>query len=133
MNAKGKTARWPEHRLALRLGGVVIAVFLIGMGYALNAAALGNNAIGVMLVVFNPVDAQENVIKAIFTSGARPVRPVFSSFVWIVFTDQEGSVGRMKQQGAIAAFDELPLTPTFAGCFSYVDPKKIKLIDLHPH
>ncbi len=52
--------------------------------------------------------------------------------VWVVAGDAEGFAGRLKRQGALAAYREMPFSPQIVGCFAYVDQKATALFTVRP-
>lgn len=109
------------HRLALGLFTGVAAVWLAVMGFLLHRAALPPEASGDMLAVFRPGTAQDDALFALLNAGGTPIRQTATGFVWIVTDSTPGLVGRLKQQGMVAAYRPLPFTPTVAGCFALPD------------
>ncbi len=111
------------HRLAVALFISVIVVWLAVMAIVMRAAALEPEASGTMLAVFDPGTPQDHIFASLTRAEARPVRPTAFGFIWIVNGDGPGLAGRLKQQGAIGAYRELPISPTIAGCFALADAK----------
>jgi hypothetical protein len=44
-------------------------------------------------------------------------------FIWVVAGDEPGLAGRLKAEGALGAYRELPVSPVIAGCFALADAK----------
>lgn len=107
------------HRLALGLFAGVIALWLVAMFVVMRDAALPASANGPMLVVFDPGTAADDAFAAITRAGAKPVRQSSLAFIWVV----DGNAGALKQQGALGAYRNLPISPTIAGCVAVVDAK----------
>ena len=105
------------HRLALALFAGVIAVWLIGMAVVMRHAALPADASGTMLAVFESLTRAE----------ARIVKPSGLSFIWVVAGDEPGLAGRLRREGALGAYRELPVSPVIAGCFAFADAKVASL------
>ena len=115
------------HRLAIALFISVIAVWLAIMAIVMRAAALAPEASGTMLAVFDPGTPEDDIFARLTRADARPVRPTAFGFIWIVAGDRAGLAGRLKQQGAIGAYRELPISPTIAGCFALADAKAAEM------
>lgn len=123
---------WPGHRLALGLAAFILAAGLLIMLGAMRSAALPPEAAGKMLAVFEPGSGDDEMFAAIIGAGARPVRRTWLPFVWVVAGDEAGLAGRLKQQGALGSYGELPFSPQIAGCFAYVDAKAMEIFNLRP-
>lgn len=120
------------HGLALWLAAAVLAASLIAMMAAVRAAALPPEASGKMLVVFQPGIAEDEIFARVVQAGGAPVRQTWLPFVWVVAADAPGFAGRIKAEGALGAYGELPFSPQLAGCFAYVDAKAMELFSLRP-
>ncbi len=114
---------WPGHRLALGLFIGVLAIWLAVMAAVMRDAALPPEASGPMLAVFEPGTPDDAIFASITRAGARPVRPSAFGFIWIVAGDEAGLAGRLKAEGALGAYRDLPISPTIAGCFAFADAK----------
>ena len=110
----------------------MLAVWLIGMAIVVRSAALGPEASGKMLAVFEPGTSQDRIFNTLVAAGGRPVRDTWLPFVWVVAGDESGFAGRLKQQGAVGAYGELPFAPAVAGCLAYADAKMAELFSLRP-
>ena len=115
--------RWPGHRLALGFFAAVLVVWLIVMAVLMRQAALPEDASGTMLVVFEPSIESQDAFARIVSAGARPIRATAFDFIWVVDGDESGLAGRLKQQGALGSYRNLPINPSIAGCFALVDAK----------
>jgi hypothetical protein len=124
--------RWPGHRLALALGGGVIAVWLAAMVLIVRASALPPDASGPLLAVFEPGRTSEEMFTVIVAAGGKPVRATWLPFVWSVAGQEPGLAGRLHEQGAIGAYAELPLALTLGGCMTYADAKISEMFSLRP-
>ncbi len=122
--------RWSGHRLAAALFVSVIVVWLAVMAVLMRQAALPPEASGTMLAVFDPGTAEDDIFARLTRADARPVRPTAFGFIWIVAGDRAGLAGRLKQQGAIGAYRELPISPTISGCFALADAKAADMFRL---
>jgi hypothetical protein len=115
--------RWPGHRFALGLFVSVLIAWLAAMAVLMRQAALPPEASGTMLAVFEPGTHGDQVFASIVASGAKPVRETAFGFIWVVSGEEAGLAGRLVEHGALGAYDELPLSPTIAGCFALADAK----------
>jgi len=113
--------RWSGHRLAIGLFVSVIVIWLGVMAAVMRAAALPPEATGTMLAVYDPGTSQDVIFASLTRADARPVRPTAFGFIWIVAGEKAGLAGRLREQGAIGAYRELPISPTIAGCFALAD------------
>jgi hypothetical protein len=123
---------WPAHRLALALALFVVLASVAGMAAAMRSAALPPEAAGKMLAVFEPGSPQDDLFARILAAGGKPVRRTWLPFVWVVEGEEPGLAGRLKQQGAIGSYAELPFSPQVAGCFAFADAKTVELFGLRP-
>jgi len=123
---------WPGHRLVLALAGAVLAVAIAAMTVSMHAAALPPEATGPMLAVFPASGSDDQVFAALIRAGGRPMRKTWVPGVWVVAGDRAGFVARLRAQGALAAYREMPFSPQIAGCFAYVDQKTTKLFEVRP-
>ena len=117
----------PGHRLALALFMGVIAIWLVGMAVVMRHAALPPEASGTMLAVFEPGTAEDDVFASLTRADARIVKPSGLSFIWVVSSDEAGLAGRLRREGALGAYRELPISPVIAGCFAFADAKVANL------
>ncbi len=128
----GGAAEEPEPRIGL-VSGILAAAALVlwlgGMALTLETVGLDDQASGKVAVLFWPTQDAEINFRAIAAAGGAPIRPVIGSAVWIAHSDTPGFVGRLRAQGARAAYGEIRFGPIFAGCFSYVMGDKSKRPD----
>jgi hypothetical protein len=110
---------YPGHRFALTVFASVIALWLVVMFALMRASALPSDANGVMLVVFEPGIADDVAFAAITRAEAKPIRKTAFGFIWVV----DGSAGKLKAEGALGSYRNLPISPTLAGCVAVVDAK----------
>jgi hypothetical protein len=120
------------HRLALGLALSVLLVGLLAMAVAIRSAALPPEASGKMLAVFEPGSEEDEVFARIVSAGAKPVRKTWLPFVWVVEGAERGLAGRLKKEGALGSYAELPFSPQIAGCFAYADVKAMEVFSLRP-
>ncbi len=116
------------HRLALALFASVLIVWLGGMAVVIRHAALPPEANGPMLAIFEPGMAEEDMFARLTRADARIVKQSGLSFIWVVAGDEPGLAGRLKTQGALGAYRELPVSPMIAGCFALADAKATAFI-----
>ena len=117
--------------LAIAFFAVVLAVWAGMMGVSLRQAALPEETDGLMLAVFHPGTSENDAFNAMVRAGGEPVRSTWLGFAWVARGLEPGFVGRLKAEGAIAAFGELPVGPTLGGCAAMpVDMEKIAAMKL---
>ena len=104
------------HRLALLLAGGVLVLWTGLMALMLGQAQLPATASGLVLAAFPPGTPPEQAFAAIVRADGEPVRPIWLGFVWVAYGRDGGFVGRLKGEGALAAFGELSLVPVLGGC-----------------
>jgi hypothetical protein len=122
---------WPGHKLALTLASLVLLVWVAAMATSLRIAALPAQATGTMLVVFTPGTEREEAFSQLIAAGANPLRRTWLGFVWVVNGTEPGLAGRLVQQGALGAYEDLPVSPELSGCFAYADAKMAEIFSLH--
>lgn len=114
------------HGLAAALFGGVLLVWAGLMGLSLQRAALPDATDGMMLAVFSPGTSDAEAMAAMVRAGGEPVRSTWLGFAWVARGTEPGFVGRLKAEGALGAFGELPVGPTLGGCTATpVDTAKI--------
>jgi hypothetical protein len=111
--------RWPGHRFALSVFASVIAIWLIAMFAIMRDAALPPSADGTMLVVFEPGTKDDEAFAAITRAEAKPIRKTAFGFIWVV----DGNAGKLKAEGALGSYRDLPISPEIAGCVAVADAK----------
>lgn len=111
--------KWPGHRFAFVLFASVIFIWLAVMTIVMRQATLPDTAMGTMLVVFEPSTKSETAFAAITRAGAKPIRQTAFGFIWVV----DGNAGKLKAEGAIGSYKELPISPEIAGCVAVVNAK----------
>ena len=114
---------WPGHRFALAFFGVVIVAWLVLMVVLVRNAALPAEASGTMLAVFEPSISEPAAVSAITAAGGNVVKQSGLAFAWVVQSDEKGLAGRMRSQGAIGVYRELPISPALMGCIAVADAK----------
>ncbi len=82
-------------------------------------AALPADAAGIMLVVFEPGIADDIAFAAIARANAKPIRKTAFGFIWVV----DGNAGKLKAEGALGSYRNLPISPEIAGCVAVADAK----------
>ena len=114
------------HGLAMALLGGILLVWAGLTGLSLQRAALPDRTDGMMLAVFSPGTSDADAMAAMVRAGGEPVRSTWLGFAWVARGPEPGFVGRLKAEGALAAFGELPVGPTLGGCTAMpVDTAKI--------
>ena len=113
----------PGHRLAIGLFTTVLTLWIVAMAALMRAGALPAEASGTMLAVFPPGTEESEVFARLTRAEARIVRPSSFGFIWIVTSEAPGLAGRLRANGAIGAYRDLPISPTIAGCFALADAK----------
>lgn len=108
-----------NHTFAGMLFIAVVSVWLVLMGFAINASVLPDMRSGKVLVVFNLRMTANDAFATIVKAGGNPVRQTWLKFVWVAQSSANGFVGRLKQHGAMAALDEFQFSPQLAGCFAF--------------
>lgn len=114
---------WPGHKFAAAMFCSVIVIWLAAMAFIMREGRLPAEATGTMLAVFNPGTPQDQIFAALVNAGAKPIRETSFGFIWVVSGDEPGLSGRLKLQGSIGNYRNLPLSPTIAGCFAFADAK----------
>ncbi len=113
----------PGHSFALALFGGIVSVWLVAMVVIMRAGALPAEASATMLAVFNPGTDPDHIFAALVNAGAMPIRQTSFGFIWVVTGNEPGLSGRLRAQGAIGTYRNLPISPTIAGCFAFADAK----------
>jgi hypothetical protein len=108
------------HGLAAVLAAAVLVVWLGLMVVSWRAAALPPQASGTVLAVFPPRHSEADIFAAILRAGGRPVRATWLGFAWIAHGDEPGFVANLRTEGAVGAFDDVPLGPSLGGCAAIV-------------
>ena len=113
----------PGHKFALAFFASVIVAWLALMFVLVRNAALPAEASGTMLVVFEPSISEIAAVNAIAAAGGNVVKKSGLAFVWVVQSDEQGLSGRLKTNGALGSYRELPISPALMGCVAVVDAK----------
>ena len=114
---------WPGHKFALTFFGGVIVAWLVLMFALVRGAALPAEASGTMLAVFEPSITETAAVNAIAAAHGNVVKKSGLAFAWVVQSDEPGLAGRMRAQGAIGVYRELPISPALMGCIAVADAK----------
>jgi hypothetical protein len=115
--------QWPGHKFAFAAFSGVIVVWLVVMAVVMREGRLPAEATGTMMAVFNPGTPQDQIFASLVNAGAKPIRETSFGFIWVVSGDEPGLSGRLRANGAIGNYRNLPLSPTIAGCFALADAK----------
>ena len=113
----------PGHKFALAFFASVIVAWLALMFVLVRNAALPAEASGTMLAVFEPSISEAAAVNAISAAGRNVVKQSGLAFAWVVQSDEPGLAGRMRAQGAIGVYRELPISPALMGCIAVADAK----------
>lgn len=105
---------------ALFLGGGFLIAWLMAMALALRALTLPPEATGTVVVVFPPGLNEQAAFAAIVAAGGSPVRTALGTFTWIAHGEEPGFVARLETEGALAAFADIPIGITLAGCLGFI-------------
>jgi hypothetical protein len=106
-----------DHRLALKLLAWVAGFWLVGMMLLFKAAALPAEASGTVIVLYPVGTETAQSVAASAAAGAKLVSPSWFENVLVVADDAPGLVGRLKDQGATAVFENMSFAGvSFAGC-----------------
>lgn len=124
--------RWPSHSLALGLAGGILVAWIAVMMLLMRQAALQDDATGPMLAVFEPGTSSDDIFTHLIRADARPIRDTWLGFVWVVAGDEPGLAGRLRREGAVGVYAEMPFSPTLAGCFAYADGKAAEFFAIKP-
>ena len=119
----------PGHKFALTAFATIVIIWLAAMAITMRAGALPAEASGTMLAVFNPGTPKDKIFASLVNAGAKPIRETSFGFIWVVSGDDVGLSGRLRANGAIGNYRNLPISPTIAGCFAYADAKVAELVD----
>lgn len=109
--------------LALMIG--VVVLWLAFVALIVRAAALGPDAAGKVFVIFPPGTPPAETFSAIISAGGAPIRPVLGDWGWIAHGDAAGFVGRLEDDGALAAFRGAPAGLSLAGCVGFAADAEI--------
>jgi hypothetical protein len=120
---------WSGHRFALGFFASVLIIWFGVTVFMLRQSQLADNASGQMLVVFDPGIEKNAAFNAITRAGANPIRETAFNFIWVVSTEA-GGPARLKAQGALASYRELPISPSIAGCVAVADQKMSEALGL---
>ncbi len=105
------------HGLAGRLLAAAAVVWLAAFSLSINGSRLADAEHGPMVVVLRPGTTDAEAISAIGRAGGSVVAPVAgTSFVWSAVGDRPGFVGRVRSEGAMVAFRNLPVVTMLVGC-----------------
>jgi hypothetical protein len=105
-----------SHRTALSALALVVVVWLCAMAFLMNVAG-GKAGPGTpLLVLFPPGKPRLEVIHAISRSDGMILRDTALNSAWFVSSLAPGFQARLRAQGAIAVFADLPYFPVILGC-----------------
>lgn len=134
MSAPGKSPLrlWRGHRWAIATALIILAAWLAGMTVAMRDAVLPSDASGTVLAVFPTAMSGDEVFARITRAGGRPVRQTWFRTIWVAEGDATGFVGRLHEEGAVAAYGDLPFGPQLAGCFAWAETRVVSLFEMTP-
>lgn len=118
---QSRRQKWGPHGFAVLLALATLLVWSFIMLLVLRDAALPVEASGTVLAVFPLEASQEDILASVVKAGGRPVRVSWPRNIWVVNGTKDGFVGHLYETGAVAAYGELPMGPTLAGCFAFID------------
>jgi hypothetical protein len=121
--ARGRARGTGTGALALMVGVVVLWTGVLAV--ILRVAALGPEDRGKVFVVFPPATAPAEAFAAIVAAGGEPVRAALGDWAWIAHAEDAGFVGRLEQNGALAAFRGGPVGLSLAGCFAWAADRAV--------
>lgn len=119
--------RWPGHGFVLAAAAALLLGWGAAMWFTIRAAALPDEASGLMLAMFQPGTTSDAVLAAVIRAQAYPVRPTWIPFIWVVSGDTPGLPARLRAAGAIGAYGALPFAPPPAGCTGYAEEALFEL------
>ena len=93
------------------------------MAVLIHNAALPSEASGIMMAIFDPGISQTEALRVIAAAQGKIVKQTGFGFAWLVQSDEPGLAGRLKENGALGAYRELPINIELAGCLAVVDAK----------
>jgi len=111
------------HKFALSFFGAVLLAWVLVMFILIRNAALPPEATGTMLAVFDPKVSETEALAMIANAHAKIVKQSGLTFAWIVSAEEPGLAGRLKANGALGAYRELPIPVELAGCLAFADAK----------
>ncbi|HEY4994959.1 MAG TPA: hypothetical protein VII21_01545 [Aestuariivirga sp.] len=117
------------HKFALGFFGSVLVAWLLVMVILVRHAALPAEASGTMLVVFEPRISEIEAVHIIAEAQGKIVKQTGVGFAWLVQDDAPGLAGRLRANGALGAYRELPIPIEMAGCLAVIDAKVASAIN----
>jgi hypothetical protein len=106
-----------DHRFALKLLAWIAGFWLVGMALLFEAAALPREAGGTVIVLFPIGTNTAGSVAASAAAGAKLVSPSWFENMLVVADETPGLAGRLKDQGALAVFENMRFAGvSFAGC-----------------
>jgi hypothetical protein len=106
----------PIHRLAFALAAATFLFWAVAMGLSLRAAALPDDASGMIVAVFAPGTEAPEAFARVLAAGGTPVRPTDPGLGLVAFAEAPGFAGRLREQGALLVLGDFPFGPVLAGC-----------------
>lgn len=117
-NIEPPVRRFSIHRLALVVLFLILLLWGALLTLAMHQAVLPDKASGMVAVVFSPAMESDKMFTSVLRSDGLLVREIGFGNIWIVYSDNEGFVGRLKAEGAWSAFSPVVFDPlAVGGCF----------------
>ena len=108
-----------EHGLPLALLLITVLFWLVFMGLVIRDAALPDAASDTVIVVFPPTQPTHDIYGGILRAHGQVVQNTWFDNIWLVRSATSGFVGRLKAEGAWAAFSPVAFQATMiGGCFA---------------
>ncbi len=124
LQADSRTAGFATHWLAVSLLLGVVLLWGGLLALAVYKAALPEQATGTVVVVFPPTMPADQVFAGVLHADGVLARETWFENVWIVYSNREGFVGRLKSQGALIIFAPVPFdSVAVGGCFGVAPPR----------
>ena len=106
-----------DHRFALKLLAWILGLWLTAMVIVFEAAVLPPEASGTVIVLFPLGTRSAEAVAASAAAGAKLVSASWFDNVLVVADETPGLAGRLKDAGAIDAFENMSFAGvSFAGC-----------------
>ena len=100
---------------------LLIAAGIVALN--LHLMSLDEEDSGTMIVVFPTEFSPATVFNAVLNADGRLINSTWFDSAWVVHSEQEGFVARLKAQGAWGTFNPALLQSiTVSGCFIAVSP-----------
>ena len=105
------------HGFALKLGGGIVAIWLLLLGAVIHQAALPPEGSGIVIAVFPFGTDGAGAAAASAAAGARILSTTWFDNMLVVADDAPGLAGRLGAAGAVATFRNVSFGGlSFVGC-----------------